>query len=73
MKVRNDYLISYYPSFPSFYTDKGEYVEVSGGEGWYVQVSEYPPWGPFQNQREAIESLLLEWERFEADYWMEKK
>lgn len=71
--MRHDYLISYYDSFPSFFSEDGEYVEVSGGAGWYVQVSELPPWGPFQSQKEAIESLLMEWERFEEGYWKESK
>lgn len=71
--MKHDYLISYYDSFPSFFSEAGEYVEVSGGAGWYVQVSELPPWGPFQSQKEAIESLLMEWERFEEGYWKESK
>jgi len=39
------------------------------GKGWYVQVSEFQPWGPFSNQKEAIESLLIEFPRFEDDFW----
>jgi len=71
--MKNDYLISYYDSFPPFFSEEGDYIVPSGGEGWYVQVSETPPWGPFSNQREAIESLLLEWERFEEGYFNDRE
>jgi hypothetical protein len=71
--MKHDYLISYYDSFPSFFSEEGDYIEVSGGGGWYVQVSDHQPWGPFDNQKEAIESLLMEWERFEPNYWKEEE
>lgn len=67
--MKHDYLISYYDSFPPFLAENGTYIEVIGGAGWYVQVSDYQAWGPFNNQKEAIESLLMEWERFEEGYW----
>ena len=70
--MKHDYLISYYDSFPTFLSEDGKYIEVFGGAGWYVQVSDYQPWGPFKSQKEAIESLLMEWKRFEEGYWKEK-
>lgn len=46
-----------------------------GDHGWYAMVSgdhfESIPWGPFNDQREAIESLLIEWPRFESGYFTE--
>jgi len=33
--------------------------------GWYCQVSNLLPWGPFDSQAEALESMLMEWPRFE--------
>lgn len=33
--------------------------------GWYCQVSSFMPWGPFDSQAEALESMLMEWPRFE--------
>jgi hypothetical protein len=67
--MKNDYLISYYDCMPSFFDEVGDYHDVSDSAGWYVQISDNPPWGPFSNQKEAIESLLIEWPRFENGYW----
>jgi hypothetical protein len=67
--MKNDYLISYYDSMPSFFDEVGDYHDVAQSAGWYVQISDNPPWGPFSNQKEAIESLLIEWPRFEDGYW----
>lgn len=33
--------------------------------GWYCQVSNLTPWGPFESQAEALESMMMEWPRFE--------
>lgn len=71
--MKNDYLISYYDSMPSFFDEDGIYHEVSNSSGWYVQVSDFSPWGPFQSQKEAIESLLIEWPRFEKGFWKDDK
>ena len=71
--MKHDYLISYYDSMPSFFSLDGVYHDVADSAGWYVQISELEPWGPFQTQKEAIESLLVEWPRFETGYWKEKK
>lgn len=70
--MKNDYLISYYDSMPII-TNDGQYIEVFDSAGWYVQISEFEPWGPFQTQKEAIESLLIEWPRFEDDFWKKDK
>jgi len=67
--MKHDYLISYYDSTPSFFDENGNYIDVFGGAGWYVQVSDLTPWGPFLTQKEAIESLLIEWPRFESNFW----
>lgn len=48
---------------------EGDSSDFFLGKGWYVQVSEFQPWGPFSNQKEAIESLLIEFPRFEDDFW----
>lgn len=71
--MKNEYFISYYDCMPSFFDEDGTYHEVSNSAGWYVQVSDFEAWGPFPTQKEAIESLLIEWPRFEAGYWTEKK
>jgi hypothetical protein len=70
--MKNDYFISYYDSMPSFFDEVGDYHDISDSAGWYVQISDHPPWGPFSNQKEAIESLLIEWPRFEEGYWDQK-
>lgn len=70
--MKHDYLISYYDSMPII-TEDGKYIEVFNSAGWYVQVSYFQPWGPFQTQKEAIESLLIEWPRFEDGFWNENK
>lgn len=66
--MKSEYLISYYDSMPSFFDEFGDYYDVAQSEGWYVQISDHPPWGPFSNQKEAIESLLMEWPKFEEGY-----
>ena len=71
--MKHDYLISYYDSMPSFFDEDGAYHEISNSAGWYVQVSDFEPWGPFPTQKEAIESLLIEWPRFEEGHWTENK
>ena len=70
--MKNEYFIAYYDSMPSFFNEDGDYHDVAQSEGWYVQISDNPPWGPFLNQKEAIESLLIEWPRFEEGYWDQK-
>ncbi len=39
--------------------------EEGGESGWYCQVSNFTPWGPFETQGEALESMMMEWPRFE--------
>jgi hypothetical protein len=70
--MKNDYFISYYDSMPIL-TNGGEQIDIFNSAGWYVQVSSFEPWGPFPTQKEAIESLLIEWPRFEEGYWIENK
>jgi len=70
--MKNEYFIAYYDSMPSFFNEDGDYHDVAQSAGWYVQISDNPPWGPFSNQKEAIESLLIEWPRFEEGYWDQK-
>jgi hypothetical protein len=70
--MKNEYFISYYDSMPSFFDEYGDYYDVAQSEGWYVQISDHPPWGPFLNQKEAMESLLMEWPRFEKGYFYQK-
>jgi hypothetical protein len=71
--MKNDYFISYYDCMPSFFDEDGTYHDVINSAGWYVQVSDFEPWGPFSTQKEAIESLLIEWPRFEEGFWTESK
>jgi hypothetical protein len=40
--------------------------EVMAESGWYCQVSNLIPWGPFDSQAEALESMMMEWPRFEG-------
>ena len=61
---KQKYLIKYYKS-----PREGDSSDFFLGKGWYIQVSEFQPWGPFSDQKEAIESLLIEWPRFEDDFW----
>ena len=45
-----------------------EKFDADGAEspGWYCQVSNLTPWGPFDSQAEALESMMMEWPRFEG-------
>lgn len=66
--LKQRYLIEYY-DLPK----EGVCSDFFLGEGWYIRVSEFQPWGPFPSQKEAIESLLIEWPRFEDGFWAETK
>ena len=71
--MKHDYLISYYDSMSYLIGEGVDHREIPNSAGWYVQVSDFEPWGPFPSQKEAIESLLIEWPRFETGYWIENK
>lgn len=72
---KNSYHIHYNNGTTHFYNPDGSLIEELEDIGWYVRVScnanECLPWGPFNDQREAIESLLMEWPRFESGYFTE--
>lgn len=67
------YLIAYNDGTAGFCDDAGQSIPELNEPGWYVKAGRFPPWGPFESQKEAIESLLIEWERFEPNYFKEDK
>jgi len=49
------------------YTIFWEEQDANGNKnpGWYCQVSGLIFWGPFESQAEALESMMMEWPRYE--------
>lgn len=68
----NSYHIYYNNGCIHHYNADGSVINELDESGWYVRVGVNLPWGPFPDQRKAIESLLIEWERFEPGYFNEE-
>lgn len=71
---KNSYRIYFNDGNVHLYNEEGFLIQELEDIGWYVEVLTEPesgPWGPFNDQREAIESLLIEWIRFESGYFIE--
>lgn len=66
------YLVVYNDGTAGFRDESGIEIPELNEPGWYVKAGRYLPWGPFPDQGKAIESLLIEWERFESDYFNEE-
>lgn len=66
------YLVVYNDGTAGFRDESGVEIPELNEPGWYVKAGRYLPWGPFANQRKAIESLLIELERFEPGYFNEE-
>ena len=58
--MKHSYIIFWEEKDPAFGPN-----DEDRGPGWYCQVSNLMPWGPFDTQGEALESMSIEWPRFE--------
>lgn len=58
--MKHSYIVYWEDTDPAAST-----IEADRGPGWYCQVSNFMPWGPFDSQAESLESMLMEWPRFE--------
>jgi len=67
------YLVVYNDGTAGFCDEAGVVIPEINEPGWYVKAGRFLPWGPFESQKEAIESLLIEWPRFEPDYFKEEE
>lgn len=67
--MKHTYSIIWLNGREETFDENGHRTSESVEEGWYCKVSNYGPWGPFKNQLEAMQSMLIEWERFEDGYW----
>jgi hypothetical protein len=67
--MQNTYSIIWLDAKEESFDENGHRTSESVDEGWYCKVSNYGPWGPFENQVDAMKSMLIEWERFEDNYW----